>query len=277
MKRILTKSVPLPAAAASALLFAAVILPGRLPAQEPGPAEPGRPAQVNPGPAPGPADAQPRFRNRPVPGGTAIPGIAPSPGAPAPNARLPLDVAPARFEAAVYELRVAEDQLASLDAQSLENKAASAQSLAQALSRLGQTRILYKVDQTVNLYGENILLGSSEPMVTGTRALESGKFVNSITYQQVGLRISIVSVLLPPNENHKGMETQLSLQLSVLADSGVELAPDLKASRIRNVDLSHSENPRFGRPSVQLSVWPASGTNAAMAYVVRYVFSEVKP
>jgi multidrug efflux pump subunit AcrA (membrane-fusion protein) len=58
--------------------------------------------------------------------------------------------------ASVYEVQVPENRVADLDARSLESKAATAQSLAKALAEIGQTKVLCKVDQTVNLFGESI-------------------------------------------------------------------------------------------------------------------------
>ena len=67
--------------------------------------------------------------------------------------------------------------------------------------------------------------------------------------------------------------------MAALADSGVEIAPSVKAPRIRNLQLSHSETPRFGMPVVLLNVSASPGGDAAppTAYVIRYVFREVAP
>ena len=191
----------------------------------------------------------------------------------------PTEVAPARFEATVFEVQIPENRIADLDAQALENKAGTGQSLAKALADFGPTKALYKVDQTVNLFGESITLGTSQPMVTGTRMTESGQTINSITYQQVGLVINLSANPAPPDATKKIPDTQVDFHLAVLTDSGVELAPKVKASSTRNVELSHSETPKFGRACVLLNVSAATGSAAtpATAYVVRYVFSETKP
>ncbi len=190
--------------------------------------------------------------------------------------RPPTSVAPARFEATVYEVQVPSNRIADVDARALEAKAATPQDLAVALAAIGGTKVLYKIDQSVNLYGERIMLGTSEPMVTGSRVMSGGQTINSISYQQVGLMVDL-SANAPPNDAaRKDLQVQVNFELSVLADSGIEISPQVKASSIRNVQLSHSEIPKFGKPSVMLSISaPSVGDKAqAVAYVVRCVFSE---
>jgi beta-lactamase regulating signal transducer with metallopeptidase domain len=263
------------------------VLPWRLVAQETRPAPGALPTAEAVAPRatgiPGEPDARSRPgalppRSRNFGAGGAMMGGSPRFGGGS-SALPPADIAPARFEATVFEVQVPENRVAELDAQALESKAGTAQDLAKALGEFGKTKVLYKVDQSVNLYGENITLGSSEPMVTSTRMDSAGNAINSITYQQVGLLINISANAPPPDAKRKGLDTQVNFHLSVLGDSGVELAHNVKAPATRNIELSHSETPRFGRPCVQLNVSAASGGATALptAYVVRYVFSETKP
>jgi hypothetical protein len=68
--------------------------------------------------------------------------------------------------------------------------------------------------------------------------------------------------------------------LAVLNDSRVEMAPKANSPSIRNVELSHSEMPQFGRPRVQLSLASATtgGANTLpTAYVICYRFSDATP
>lgn len=205
----------------------------------------------------------------------AVRGMSSTPVVSAPS--MPFDVAAARFEVTVYEVQMPEDRIDDLDAQALEIKAATSQELTKALAKYGKTKVLYKIDQTVNLYGEHIMLNTSEPMITGSQMAGSGGFINSVTYQQVGLIVNL-SATAPKDSEHK-LFAQVNFQLSALADSGVELSPKVKASSTRSVQLSHSETPRFGKPVVLLNVSTSGGVENTqpMAYVVRYVFKEIKP
>ena len=202
-------------------------------------------------------------------------GMAPSAR---PPTTPPTNVAPARFEATIYEMPVPENRIAELDAVKLEAAAATSQSLAKALAQFGTAKILYKVDQTVNLYGENITLGTQEPMVAGTSRGRDGDAIHSISYTSVGL---ITQISATPHDGSKptDLEVQLNFQLSALGSSGVEISTGVPATRIRNVALSQSGTPKFGKPSVLVTVSAAGASEKAppVAYIVRYVFTQPKP
>jgi hypothetical protein len=260
-------------------LTAALLLPTLRPQEAPAPAE-----SENSRPAGVPGGTTPPIRSRTVrvpPGegfSQPFPERAGSRSS-APGLRPPSEVAPARFEASVYEVRVPEARLAELEAPALEARAATTQDLAKALGEFGEARLLYKLDQTVNLYGENIVIGSREPMVTGSRRMDSGPAINTISYQEVGLIVTLAANPPAPDAPRKQPAVQVNFELSTMSDGGVEIAPSVKASRFRNLQLSHSETPRFGRPMVLLHVAATPGDEKAppTAYVVRYVFREVKP
>jgi hypothetical protein len=97
------------------------------------------------------------------------------------------------FEATVFELRVPENRVADLDARTLEAKAATAQSLLKTLEEVGSTKVLYRVDQTVNLFGESINIGTNEPLLTGTQTTPIGATLNTVTYHNICLTIYLSS------------------------------------------------------------------------------------
>jgi len=288
MKFITTGSARRQAIVSAAILALAApsLLTWRLVAQETKPA-PATPAAEAVAPAGGPQSDMGEAGGRP--GGMAMRG-GPADGGVTFTDRLkaimkeasikapPARVAPARFEATVFELRAPEDRVAELDARALEAKAGTAQSLAKALSGFGHSRVLYKVDQTVNLYSESIELLVSGPMVS-THLDDSGHSFNRVGTQNLGLSINISASDAPADSPRKELGVQVLFHLSVLADSGVELAPKVNGRSLRSVELSHSEAPRFGRPCVQLNVSGGSGGAGTLptAYVVRYVFTETKP
>jgi hypothetical protein len=190
----------------------------------------------------------------------------------------PTELAPARFEATVYEVQVPEPRVGDLDALALEAKATTAQELAKALEDFGKARVLYKIDQTVNLHGESIMLGTSVPVVTASRRLESGPAMNSITYQDAGLMVNLSASA--PSEGAAAGElcAQVNFELSAPFESEVELAPQVRATSSRKMELRHSEKPRFGKPLVLLNVSAAGVGDQVppVAYVIRYVLSELK-
>jgi hypothetical protein len=265
-----THSNPCRAAVTGATLALAAlnILPCRLAAQD-----------TRPTPAPDrPVEVSERRTQFDVPGDTSAPanGAGPSSNftmrsraSSGSQARppAPTEAAPARFEATVYEVRVPEDRIASLDARSLEAKAGTAQALTKALGEFGQTKVRYKVDQTVNLFRDTITLADNGPMVTGPRI------------QNVGLRIDISASTPVSDGKRKVPNTQVVFHLAALDDSSFGLASNLRFKPVRIINLRHSEVPRFGQPCVQLNVSAGTSEPAAQAtaYVVRYVFSETGP
>jgi beta-lactamase regulating signal transducer with metallopeptidase domain len=190
----------------------------------------------------------------------------------------PTNVEAARFEATVYELEVPENRIADLDAVKLESSAATPQALATALGAFGTPKILYKVDQIVNLYGENISLGTQVPLITGALDDGSGKPRNLISYTSVGLvtRISAApsNAIKPPVP-----QVQLNFILSVLADSDVPISDTVNGKNIRSVQLSQSGTPTFGKPTVLVTVnaTDANAKTRPVAYIVRYRFSQPTP
>ena len=190
----------------------------------------------------------------------------------------PASYAPAHFEATVFEVKVPESRITELDAVALENAAVNSRSLENLLKSFGPPRILYKVDQPVNLYGEDILLGSSEPMITGTSfGGVNNSSVNNITYQNIGLHTQISA---NPNEGEARPDpaVQLRFQLTVVADGGVPISDKVNASRIRTINLTQSGTPKFGKACVLVTVSPG-GTNEKpepIAYIVRYLFTQEK-
>ncbi len=139
--------------------------------------------------------------------------------------------------------------------------------------------MLHKIDQTVNLYGENISLGTREPIITDTRMSDKGTAVNSFRYEEVGLMVNLAANSPGTNELRKELLVQMNCQLSALTESEVEISPPAKATRIRQVRLNHSETPQFGKPLVLVNVSASPGNDKGLpvAYVMRYVFREIKP
>jgi hypothetical protein len=64
-----------------------------------------------------------------------------------------------------------------------------------------------------------------------------------------------------------------------MADSGLGLSENVNATRIRSIQLSQSGTPKFGKPSVLVSVYAASAGEKSrpVAYIVRYLFTQPKP
>ena len=215
-----------------------------------------------------------------APPAEATPGNAPpKAAAPATPPKAPAEIAPARFEATAYEVLVPADRAGKLDSAALTAKAADPDDLCKALAEFGPTRILYRVDQPVNLYSENIMIGSREPMVTATRKTDTGQSINTVQYQQVGLIVNISAGPPPKDSDRKGPDVQMKIELAAIGRSDAEVSPQAKTAVIRNVSIDHSEPLRFGRPFVMLNVTypPKDEKGSVVVFVIRSRFSEIKP
>jgi hypothetical protein len=215
-----------------------------------------------------------------APPAEATPGNAPpKAAAPATSPKAPAEIAPARFEATAYEVLVPADRAGKLDGAALTDKAADPDDLRKALAEFGPTRILYRVDQPVNLYSENIMIGSREPMVTATRKTDTGQSINTVQYRQVGLIVNISAGPPPKDSDRKGLDVRMKIELAAIGQSAVEMSPQARAAVVRNVAIDHSESLRFGRPFVMLNVtYPqADEKGSAVVYVIRGLFNEAKP
>lgn len=200
-------------------------------------------------------------------------------GATPPAKSRPADLLPARFEATIYEVRMSADRAGELDAGALAAKAPKAEGFAQALAALGPTKTMYTVDQVVNLYRDNIRIGTREPMITNTRKTDSGQTISTVQYQQVGAVFQISGGPPPKDSKRKGIDASVKIELSTLSDTGVHVATEVTAPAIRSISLTHNGPVEYGRPFVILSVNSTSKDAAgnAVAYVCRGVFTEVAP
>jgi beta-lactamase regulating signal transducer with metallopeptidase domain len=234
-------------------------------APEKGEAKPGSPAATPPERAPGRMPAE-----------GALLGMRGFGGAP-PAA--PTDVSPARFEATVYEVQVPADLAGKLDSAALSAKAADPDALRAALAEFGPTKVLYRVDQPVNVFSENITIESREPMVVNVRKTDTGQSIRTVQYMQLGLTISIAAGPPPKESDRKGFDVRMRIEVASLGEGSVELTPQVKSPVFRNVSISHSSTLQYGRPFVILNVtYPTKDEKAsATVFVMRTVFSEIKP
>jgi hypothetical protein len=207
------------------------------------------------------------------------PLIMRGPGAPGGSPPAPTDVSMARFEATVYEAQVPADRAGQLDSVALTAKAADPDTLRAALAEFGPTKILYRVDQPVNLYSENIMISSREPVGTAARKTDTGQSINTVQHQQVGLIVNIAAGLPPKDSDRKGLDVRMRIEVASIGEGAVDVTPQFKGAVIRNVSIAHSAALQYGRPSVMLNVaYPQKDEKtSAVVFVIRSCFSEIKP
>ena len=193
----------------------------------------------------------------------------------------------AQLQATVYEVQGAAERLGSLDDKALTGQATTPERLLSALAQTGKVRMLYRIDQPVNVFSTTSMIGSSEPVVTGTRTTAAGNALNRISYQNLGLIIRLSAQAAPKDETNAPPTMKMAIQLSVLSPGEKEIAPGQKELAVRAVSLDHSEALALNQPRVLLAIssnamsgfqrsaeggGKAETQVAPVAYVVRYQF-----
>jgi len=189
---------------------------------------------------------------------------------------VPTEVLPAQLQLTVYELQTTPEYAARLDAKTLTSSAATPESLLGELTAGGKARILYRIDQPVNVISERIQNTAKEGVVTASRMTNQGQTVNTISYQNVGLLVELSSAkpanAIPPN-------VAFTVDLATMTPSDKEVVLGHKAMTSRNLKLKHSAPLSYGQPAAMLTVSSASPEDATapMVYVIRYLFSAPAP
>ena len=143
---------------------------------------------------------------------------------------------------------------------------------------MGTARILYRIAQPVNVFSERIHVGTSEPVVVGSRRSATGEAINSVRYQNVGVMVRLSAQAQPKGANGGQPAVNMSVQLAAIAPSDTEIAPGVKATATRSIAVDHSELLEYDRPLVMLAISSSSATEQTTpaVYVVRYLFSRAK-
>ena len=202
--------------------------------------------------------------------------------------QLSAEILPAQFQATVYEVQASADRLGSLDAKALTGQAVTPETLLSALAQTGETRLLYRIEQPVNVFSTTITIGSSEPVIVGTRTTATGEAMNNISYQNVGVIARLSAPSPSKGENSAVPTVTAAIKLSVLGSGEKEIVSGQKESAIRVVSLEQSEPLELDQPRVLLTISSnafgafrrsADGGGRAeapitpAAYVIRYKFS----
>lgn len=194
----------------------------------------------------------------------------------------PTEIAQARFEATIYKVEISQNRIAALDVQALESQASNQVNLMNALKEFGETKVLNRISQSVNLFGEIIKLNEREvirdPLSQNVQPGNTPRpgLVYSAQSIQTGLNVNISANAAKLSDKMERLCVQLVFQLSTF--EMVEVLPKGKLPRIISVNLEHSGTPKFGKPTVLTSVIAPSIVDKehSMVYVICYVFNETK-
>ena len=116
---------------------------------------------------------------------------------------------------------------------------------------------------------------TDDPRPPGVPSPRGISRINTVQYENTGMIFELA--IEPKGGGPKGvLHTRMSLELSALADSSVEIAGDVKAIAIRQVEMNQTGEMRIGQPIITIHVDGASPEKgaAATAYVCRVLLSE---
>jgi hypothetical protein len=169
-----------------------------------------------------------------------------------------------RLQASIYEVRVAPEKIAELDAARLATT-----DLSKLPPELGESRALYLIDQNVSLSGDRVMVGTEEPMVTGSRLTDRGQRLNTVQYNSVGAIVEFKAERIGPRQ----LQVTSTIEMSTKTDSPVEVSAGFASSVIRKTTMSLKGPVELGKPSVLISADAASRDKdgKAVVYVARLV------
>ncbi|KKM98406.1 hypothetical protein LCGC14_1158250 [marine sediment metagenome] len=184
------------------------------------------------------------------------------------------DFGSVRLRMLICELQVPAERVMELDSDRLAAGATDEKAFLDRLSKLGAAKVLYRLDQTVDLNSTSqIKAGVRKPFVTAARVTQSGRTMRTVQYERLGAVCKVTGKAVkdadPPH-----MRAEVNVDLSTMSDSGVKISDKVQARVLRMVTLVHAGSVQLGRPFVMVSTTPgAQGKTESAAFVCRGVFT----
>lgn len=171
-----------------------------------------------------------------------------------------------RVQATIYEVQFGPREALDLNADNLST-VSSAAALYDTLGKLGQTQVLFKVDQNVAVAQRARLSASTErPIPIAGSDGEGPKYTRAVDSVEFDLEIS-------PRQEPETAE--LAIQIGRIVRTG-EAPPPGGAVESRKVQQRHAVSVRFGHPNILITIVddpPVDGVPRLTAYVTRLVLS----
>ena len=175
------------------------------------------------------------------------------------------------FDATIYDVRMAADQIGRLDVVALSGASGSAEAFEKALGALGTAKPMYRADQSVRLSGDTISIGAQVPYVTSSSMTAGGQTMHSITYVHTG---AIFSLAGKTDANNVDMD--LTIEVSSMLESAVTTGGDAKSPIMHTATLSHKGpvTPRKSFIVVTVDAGSLDKDGKAVAYIGRVTVGE---
>jgi hypothetical protein len=176
-------------------------------------------------------------------------------------------VQPARARVSVYRISVPSNRAASLRPSEL-SEASDDAALTSKLEKLGTSKLLYVMDQGVDLgKSPTMSIASSCPFSAGSVAGKDGQRMMNVSYQDVGCIVNMEGEW--PADTPEAGEANIEVEISHVADTDLQIAPDARASK-RSKVRQHFAGPfESSRPIILLSLEAGAEKDTTTAYVTR--------
>ena len=179
----------------------------------------------------------------------------------------------ARFRATVYEVEAPAGRQPVLVAKELA-RAATSELLLTTLADSGKARVLYRIDQAVNVFSDQVSARTNKLIATGMRVASDQKPVTSTTSRDMGVSVRF-SAETPPNAaGGESPDVLMSLNFSSDILSTTELVLGHRALAFPVISQEHKEPLELGRARIMVAMGSTSTREEAkpFIYVVRYQF-----
>ena len=191
----------------------------------------------------------------------------------APETVLSTNTLTAQFQATVYAVEAATNRVPALDFKALE-RARTPELFLNALNEAGKSKVLYRIDQPVNVFSDQVMIMTNKPIVTATRRGQDGEPVNSYTYQHMGVRIRLSAQPPPKEAITQAPDVTVSSNLSAESPGSTDLGLGQMVGGFPVISQEHNEPLELGRPRVVLAMGSSAAAEQAkpFVYVIRYQF-----
>ncbi|MCB9857481.1 MAG: hypothetical protein H6818_17505 [Phycisphaerales bacterium] len=178
-----------------------------------------------------------------------------------------------RMQVMIFEVDLMRDRLNDVTVKDLTARAESPESLSKALAKLGDARVLYRVDQILDSERKSrkTVFGASAPFVKSSSTSKDGTRAASIKYEDIGFIVEASGAAISDAIG----SAQLEIEFKGVADSDIDIGSDVKAPVIRNFEQSFRGPFESGKPIVLFLV-DAHGDSGPVAYVTRIQF-DIEP
>jgi hypothetical protein len=202
------------------------------------------------------------------------PRVPPQPQQPPPQPDAAArDDTPVRVDITVFEVSVPAEKSVLLEAEMLESNAATPAGLLGALSEIGPTRLLYRIDRTMTFVRPvEAQIEANVPCATG-QISGGGPRQRTYSRESVGAEFKLSGEWIE-GANRAKARFQLLGHLSGVGPSGDTINVDEPLHEMRHIKEGFDGVIELGKPAITLSLDGAAGERPiGTAYVVRVLLS----